>query len=266
MAKATTSKIKRISNLFKSASGDLYLDSSDIKIYPSSRRSDYYDRNSRLSSEQNLVSVVNRLTRKDGFVIKGFTVSEDGKKIDPGSCNIHGYLFTISSEIDISSLEPSEDSYIYFSIKVDDIRVSIGNRTMSYPELVAFDANHAEYSDASINDAEKNLLDNTTDTQFRGFVVTKGLKTLKTTETSSDGMTTYRLPIAECVDGIWKTIISNDNTNNKNRWNTQIIDAKDVMVEASTLDTKVVNSNYSEKQDILSWLENNFILDDGEIK
>ena len=31
MAKATTSKIKRISNLFKSASGDLYLDSSDIK-------------------------------------------------------------------------------------------------------------------------------------------------------------------------------------------------------------------------------------------
>lgn len=266
MAKATTSKIRRISNLFKSASGDIYLDSSDIKIYPSSRRSDYYDRNSRLSSEQNLVSVVNRLTRKDGFVIKGFTVSEDGKKINPGSCNIHGYLFTISSEIDISSLEPSEDSYVYFSIKVDDIKISIGNRTMNYPELVAFDANHAEYSDVNINDAEKNLLDNTTDTQFRGFVVTKGLKTLKTAETSSDGMVTYRLPIAECVSGIWKTIISNDNTSSKNRWNTQIIDAKDVMVEASTLDKKVVNSNYSEKQDILSWLENNFILDDGEIK
>ena len=45
--------------------------SNELKIFPTSKRNDRIDRNARLTSEQNLVSMLNRLTDQKSFVIDG---------------------------------------------------------------------------------------------------------------------------------------------------------------------------------------------------
>ena len=43
--------------------------SDKIRVFPSSKRDDAYDRNARLNTEHNLISLVNRLTGSKSFVI-----------------------------------------------------------------------------------------------------------------------------------------------------------------------------------------------------
>ncbi|WP_300924695.1 hypothetical protein [uncultured Clostridium sp.] len=143
MAKART---RTISSRSGQGTQAMYIPSSDIKIYPSSKRSDYYDRNARLSSEHNLVNVVNRLTSIQAFIIEGLNIElgEDDKRyIRPGSCNIHGYYFNILNSIDLSIFNSEYNNYLYFGItlKTTTVNGADGKALMFYNELVASDFN-----------------------------------------------------------------------------------------------------------------------------
>lgn len=88
--------------------------SSEIKMYPSSLRDDNADRNAKLNSEQNIISITNRFSDKDSFIISGLRF-DGNHTISAGECNIHGYYFKTN---DFDNFEPTTDN-IYFLIKLN---------------------------------------------------------------------------------------------------------------------------------------------------
>ena len=93
-----------------------YISSSDIKMYPTARRDDDFDRNARLNTEQNLVSIINRLTNIDSFVIQGLSI-ENGS-LTAGSCNIHGYVFNILNDLSITVSGNSSNNMLALQIRI----------------------------------------------------------------------------------------------------------------------------------------------------
>ena len=72
------------------------IESNKIKVFPTTKRSDEADRNARLMSEQNLISIVNRLTGLKSFIIHMPSISSGNNSITipTGSeFNIGGYYF-----------------------------------------------------------------------------------------------------------------------------------------------------------------------------
>lgn len=282
---------------------DKYIDSTNIKMYPSSRRSDYFDRNSRLSSEQNLVSVINRLTNRNAFIVNGLRVLDDGLTISAGSCNIHGYLFNIISNIKISEslLTNGLDKVLYFKICIRRKTVNAtDNTSIIYEELRSEDIN-TTVDDSNNSSYIKNvglqeLIDNTTTGKFTGLQIVVDSIDSKT-ETgfkdfwvdSSSGTfidTWYYLPIAKIISTSGRLVLSNldsdDDANyltttrtvsgitteyipSQSRWAEQSIDAKNVYIKALPDKFNVANEYYDKPQDLVTWLQNNNIIDDGRI-
>ena len=72
------------------------VESSKIKVFPTTKRSDEADRNARLMSEQNLISIVNRLTGLKSFIIHMPSISSETNSITiptDSEFNIGGYYF-----------------------------------------------------------------------------------------------------------------------------------------------------------------------------
>ena len=73
------------------------IESNKIKVFPTTKRSDEADRNARLMSEQNLISIVNRLTGLKSFIIhipSISSVTNSSITIPTNSeFNIGGYYF-----------------------------------------------------------------------------------------------------------------------------------------------------------------------------
>ena len=116
------------------------ISSSDIKVFPTSRRNDLYDRNARLNSEQNLISIINRLTGIKSFMISGLDVSTSGNTItiQQGECNINGYYFRILNPISLTV--SNDDTHIYFEIKVQENYVNIAeSSSIKFEELIGGD-------------------------------------------------------------------------------------------------------------------------------
>ena len=70
--------------------------SNKIKVFPTTKRSDEADRNARLMSEQNLISIVNRLTGLKSFIIHMPSISSVTNSITiptNSEFNIGGYYF-----------------------------------------------------------------------------------------------------------------------------------------------------------------------------
>ena len=70
--------------------------SNKIKVFPTTKRSDEADRNARLMSEQNLISIVNRLTGLKSFIIHMPSISSGTNSITiptDSEFNIGGYYF-----------------------------------------------------------------------------------------------------------------------------------------------------------------------------
>lgn len=88
--------------------------SENIKVFPSVTRNDEKDRNARLNSEANIISLTNRLTGSQSYIINGLDLSEDGNEISAGRCCIYGYYFDINSPI---SVHPS-NKYCYLHLQV----------------------------------------------------------------------------------------------------------------------------------------------------
>ena len=108
--------------------------SDKIRVFPSSKRDDAYDRNARLNTEHNLISLVNRLTGSKSFVIWGLDIlSQDEETItfNEGSCNIYGYYFEFNSQNEIKPNDDAEFIYLQITLKpftvqtVNDIAIQI---------------------------------------------------------------------------------------------------------------------------------------------
>ncbi len=155
-----------------------YIESNNIRVFPSSKRDDAYDRNARLSSEQNFINLVNRLTNIDSFVIEGLepSVTNSTLTITKGSCNIHGYLFSLLSDVEISlsNLGTQSDTNKYICL---EITTNVGS------------AANVEFTELSGIDSEG---------------VYQGL-TIKIDNLDSVS-NTYKLPIAEYSNNSWQSI------------------------------------------------------------
>lgn len=90
-----------------------YLNSDNVKVFPCGGRSATYDPLARLTTEQNLISIINRLVDKSGFIVtpydrdtkiknsafesEKFTWGTIIEHNTPYIININGYLFTIDN-------------------------------------------------------------------------------------------------------------------------------------------------------------------------
>lgn len=84
-----------------------YLESTNVRMYPSSRRTD--DLNAMLNSEQNITSISNRITSHESYII-GY--SESGGTYNFELC-IHGYYFDITG-----ITPPNTGDKVYATIKL----------------------------------------------------------------------------------------------------------------------------------------------------
>lgn len=83
-----------------------FVGSENIQVFPCGRRAAEFDLKSRITTEYNLVSIINRLVDKESFIVTDVDFSSgiatnDGRMF---SFNIGGYLFTTTPEAIFSSL------------------------------------------------------------------------------------------------------------------------------------------------------------------
>lgn len=111
----------------------MYIDSGDIKVYPTTLRQDNIDIGARANLEQNIASLVNRLTGQKSFIIDGiidgpsdnpFILEGNLNKLNIGRLNINGYLFSIQAAYDLSSLN-NKNGVLAFKIKTEDVTVQV---------------------------------------------------------------------------------------------------------------------------------------------
>lgn len=222
--------------------------SSKIKIYPSSRRNDIFDRNARLNSEQNLVSVINRLTGVDSFVIDGLNVSTSTAStitLSSGSCNIYGYYFKLGDEetnaftLNISDLKES-------ALANNDVlcaRIEVKHEVVSgQPDFYELVGNDTTSSVATSKYSGFSLLISTP-TQDNN-------KKAPWFENTSNSSVYYYLPIAQYISNNWINIPT------KNLKYT----SSDIKVNVLDGLTKDITGY----QSLQNWLDN-LIIDDGDL-
>lgn len=94
-----------------------YVQSSQINVFPSTRRTTYQS-DSRLLTEKALVGIINQLVDKDAFVI---TPKSEVEASSPFEFNIKGYYFKVPQLNYITNLFAADNQslYIYASITLD---------------------------------------------------------------------------------------------------------------------------------------------------
>lgn len=234
------------------------LKSYQISVFPASSRKDAYDRNARLTTEQNLVSIINRLTGEKSFIISGLNVEYvNGKAIlKSGSANIAGYLFSINTDIDISGISVAgTNDTLYFRIDIKRYAINmfgdanVGSDIKSYVnELYSVDKTDA------VLDVGKDV----TDTTFKGLELNSGNGVTLIDNEEGDTFT-YYLKIAVVKDGKWGPIVASGVRGSS--LNTLKFKADDISVSPS----RFADIYYNQKQDLRTFLEYNYIIDDGEI-
>lgn len=206
------------------------LESSKIKVFPTSRRDDSKDRNARLNTEQNLISIVNRLTSADSFVIDGLDISTSGSTINisKGSCNIHGYYFEILEDITgLTFSNPTTKNFLCLKISTEKTSIHNSSATdntgiITFEELIGYDSKNT-YSGLEINNFSESDM-----------------------KTSGS----YFLPIAKYESGSWVDI--------ENKYLKYI--ASDMQVDIPN-NLSTLNKPQTNLQDFLEHL----IIDDGEL-
>lgn len=121
-----------------------YISSDKIFVFPSTRRSKE-QQTSRLFTEATIVSFINKLIDKDGFVIPQDASNPTAVNVNvPFEFNIHGYYFKVSKASDITGALSTASS-IYANIEIDDTITNYeelsGQDNNSNYEGVEFSAN-----------------------------------------------------------------------------------------------------------------------------
>lgn len=163
--------------------------SNEIKVFPTTRRSDEVDRNARLMSEQNLISIVNRLTGLKSFIINMSSIDIKTNSVTipiNSEFNIGGYYFKFTA-----------DQIIAIDNSIKEIGLQINTATVdNFTELQGNDLNG----------------------KYSGLII-------DTSDTFKNVSETY-LPIIRKYDGNWDiisdsklNIIDNDMLITNNLWN-----------------------------------------------
>ena len=84
--------------------------SGNIVVFPATKRSEDYIRDSRLMSEQNLVGIINHLVDRDAFCITSNPTSGS-----PFEFNIHGYYFRVD-DLDYVTSGMNSSVYAYIDL------------------------------------------------------------------------------------------------------------------------------------------------------
>ena len=244
------------------------IQSSKIKVYPSSRRDDAKDRNAKLNSEQNLISSINRLTSKTSFVIDGLGISSEVtgstkiQYLDAGSCNIYGYYFKLLDRIQLKNnmfTSLAKNDILYFKIRLKKTVTS----NIEFVELINAD-----------NDGSSLTLLDDSNSNFIGLLLMNSSRDFSTTNyvdnDPQNSYTDYYLPLATYTGSEWIQITANDGwtastEDNRHRWNTLKIKASDIQVDGlkGGLET---GPYYSNTQDLATFLRTNYVIDDGIIQ
>ena len=225
----------------------MQISSDQIKVYPTSRRSLEKDFNSKLNSEQNIVSIINRLADKKSFVIDNIITGDPGQQslidqlnsalttytIYKGSVNIDGYYFNITQDQEIDKPTTLDDlMFLAFRIRLSDEQgeIDIGGvpYTSTYKELVGIDTGD-KYT---------------------------GLELVFTDRLSTDY--TY-LVLAKYSDGVWSL------ENCTLKYNAKSININFVPGDNENIENKVPAKNAQIDTNLYDWLADNFIIDDGEL-
>lgn len=100
-----------------------YVESHKIKVFPCGGRNRNYDPLARLTTEYNLVSMINRLVDRDSFIVTTHANNEiDTNSLDYYQINIGGYLFTINAIKDIFDAAgglQTDKKYLNAKIRID---------------------------------------------------------------------------------------------------------------------------------------------------
>lgn len=96
----------------------MYLDSSNVKVFPFAKFRGETDISSRLFYEDNISRLIRQVVDTEGFVVSGGITSTGVTSQEGLAINIHGYYFYITKE---TSIVPSETSTnCYASIKLTE--------------------------------------------------------------------------------------------------------------------------------------------------
>lgn len=211
---------------------DEFLSSDSVRVYPASNRGDVYDRYSKLNVEHNLINIINRLTGVDSFIVDGLDVAEG--TITAGTCNIHGFLFSIDAHT-LPDVEANK--YLCLKIRVDK------SASLQLEQL------------SNVADGQSAASDNGSGS-FTGICWC----TYTQAEINNIVAPTYVLPIAKAIQGAWQSIMLDDGEGTSRAFN-QLFTLNQILVESSQ-----AGNTYSDKmQTLKTFLERNYILDDGEI-
>ena len=220
--------------------------SDDVNVYPSSRRDKALYRQSRVSTEHNIVEQTNAAI-SSSYIMKGLELSEsDGEiSITAGEGVIAGYHFSVLNDIDISSVweEVENDGYICLALKT--------NTNLDNGELVSFD-------DAVGIDS---------DSLYHGLAVLNVVAlptTLKVVD-SVNGIITYLLPIAKKDLGAIDNLYADDDRAVSDPKRVRIYSMKYQARDVKISINDVRNDYSSLPQSLETFLEKFYIIDDGEV-
>lgn len=227
-----------------------YLNSSSIKMYPSQGRGDYWDRQSKMTNEQNLISVVNRIVGKKSFIVDGLKISENGLTLESGVCNIAGYLFNLHTGISLPK-PTNSNSKLYLGIRVQKYKINDNGVYTQLERLLPWTGDD---------------LDTSTDltSSFKGLKITDTVETVDSIEYEN-----IYLQIA-VADGTtkWKSVMSDvtsiDNTLTTRNTAEFNINTNDIRVDNSNSVSKV-NSKTNDTLSLDWYLKNYYSIDDGDL-
>lgn len=218
-----------------------------LRVYPCSTRSDKNDLNAKLNSEQNIVSVVNRLTKTtSGFVvgklrIKSFGGVDKDLTFYPFEVNIFGYLFKILDKVTFTYSQWKDKTKIVAYIKTETIE-SAGTSFEQLKPNIEFNGTINDYTGDEFKPLTIAAVDDDT---YAEILTTSGIKSLL---------------LAEKVSGTeyWHTATFNNIP----------FRAQDIGISISDSDIEdydIITSRYSAPQTLYDWIVSNYIIDDGDL-
>ena len=243
--------------------------STDIKMYPCAERLDSADRNAKLFTERNITSIVNRLTSVPCFVIDGVSITHAGSKIQVGAgkVNIFGYLFDLQQPISLNAGDFTNYKYLYLTLCVH------GANTYNSPfRLAQYDGN---------------VIEDVGSQKFHGlsFAATENYIGYELERTAS--YICYGVCIAKKVDDTWQSYYANDGAGAKlgdasfvnglsslkyNIEDIKVNDADNELTPTANDFSQVIrdraqdtNTYSKNRQNLKTYLDYNYILDDGEL-
>ena len=234
----------------------ILIKSSQVKMFPCQDRDDYWDRQSKMANEQNLISIVNRVVGRESFIVSGLGIENSGstQQLMPGVCNIGGYLFNIHDYIKLDRAQSAGDR-LYLSIKIQHsaIAESTPHPYVKLDRLLPYTRDNAS-------------LDTSTDadSSFLGVVITTSL------EVDLESSDYIHLLIAEADSSRkWVSVNASIGVNSgvKNVSEFKFI-ASDILVDnknsiARDIDNEI---DYANKNQSLDWyLQTYYSIDDGDL-